>query len=565
MGILDFLAKATKTEQDRQAGMQASALGRTAASAAWDAEKISRDIEAARRKQNPEEAAQEKCWGSGQYDPEQIARDINAARRKQNPEHAHAGESNVPILSGLATEPIFRQLSPQSLSNVATYLKWEPLVSSAPARLLSELAPDERMCWLDEHRPELQKHLSWVGTPIFSHMFGNARSYRDIVLSVAEQLRIAVRENADTPEVETAILQKLWKDTLGSLKPEERAALLSKVTAEADRFGPSVRKEVVGFAGLAAAQMSGFGVYILGSTLLGAINSALGLGLGFGVFTGLSSLIAIAIGPLGWAALGLFTMQKLGAPNYKKLLPVIILIAVERATANGVVRLSVDNVNLSCTEQAPKDISATASRPPRIYSKAEKMLFQLRPDNLIQCKRAEELCDRHFLDLSLEEQQVIRKLVEEEQQSALIETEITENNKIEARKQREQVEHEQRVVKKEQKKLQSQIKKRGRSYSKLLPNLRFDTAALERLEWFEKKSISSQIEAELGQMNAGRLVYRDSIANTDPKVYEAKAGSVYRIYFYHENSSTCIRLVGDKDTQESDIKQLRNRARGVFA
>src|ERR1700688_238342 len=57
MGILDFLAKATTTEQDRQVGIQASALGRTGATAAWCAEKISRDIEAARLKQNPEESA----------------------------------------------------------------------------------------------------------------------------------------------------------------------------------------------------------------------------------------------------------------------------------------------------------------------------------------------------------------------------------------------------------------------------------------------------------------------------------------------------------------------------
>ncbi|HSM87230.1 MAG TPA: hypothetical protein VLT16_13815, partial [Candidatus Limnocylindrales bacterium] len=74
----------------------------------------------------------------------------------------------------------------------------------------------------------------------------------------------------------------------------------------------------------------GFGVYMLGSTLLGAINGALGLGLGFGAFTGLSSLISGIIGPPGWAALGLFTVFRLGSPNYKKLLPIVILIAIYR-------------------------------------------------------------------------------------------------------------------------------------------------------------------------------------------------------------------------------------------
>jgi hypothetical protein len=50
----------------------------------------------------------------------------------------------------------------------------------------------------------------------------------------------------------------------------------------------------------------------------------------FGAFTGLSSLISTVIGPVGWAALGLATFIKLGAPNYKKLLPIIILIATQR-------------------------------------------------------------------------------------------------------------------------------------------------------------------------------------------------------------------------------------------
>ena len=51
---------------------------------AWDPEKISRDIETARRKQNPEQTVDEKRWGFDQFDPEQIARDLEAARRKQN-------------------------------------------------------------------------------------------------------------------------------------------------------------------------------------------------------------------------------------------------------------------------------------------------------------------------------------------------------------------------------------------------------------------------------------------------------------------------------------------------
>jgi hypothetical protein len=79
---------------------------------------------------------------------------------------------------------------------------------------------------------------------------------------------------------------------------------------------------------------------MLGSTVLGAINGALGLGLGFGAFTGLASLISTVIGPLGWTALGLFTVLKLGSPNYKKLLPAVVFIATQRALATDGAQVS---------------------------------------------------------------------------------------------------------------------------------------------------------------------------------------------------------------------------------
>jgi hypothetical protein len=77
---------------------------------------------------------------------------------------------------------------------------------------------------------------------------------------------------------------------------------------------------------------------MLGSTLLGAMNGTLGLGLGFGAFTGLSSIISTVIGPIGWAFLGLVTVVKMGAPNYKKILPAVIVIVINRPRENGAVR-----------------------------------------------------------------------------------------------------------------------------------------------------------------------------------------------------------------------------------
>jgi uncharacterized protein YaaW (UPF0174 family) len=225
-------------------------------------------------------------------------------------------------------DPIFETLRIETLSQIAGHLSWNPLVSASPAKGLSQLDATDRLDWLSTHRSDLEEHISWVGTPIFSYALGNGKSYRQIVADLAEQLGVKVAAGASVAEVELLLLEKLWTDALARLTDEQREELMANIAV---RFGPSVKKELLGFAGLAAAQLSGFGVYVLGSTLLGAVNSALGLGLSFGAFTGLSSVISLVIGPIGWAALGLYTIRKLGSPNYKKLLPVIILVASERA------------------------------------------------------------------------------------------------------------------------------------------------------------------------------------------------------------------------------------------
>ncbi len=479
----------------------------------------------------------------------------------------------------MLSDPVFQVLAPEVLDQITKYLKWDPVVSSSPALLLSQSDSKERLTWLDQHRAEVERHISWVGTPIFSYALGNAKGYQQIVADVAAQIDVPISPSMSTPEVETKLLQKLWTDTLSRLGPEEREALLAKVEAVAAQYGPSAKKEMAGFAGLAAAQMSGFGVYLLGSTLLGALNYALGLGLGFGAFTGLSSAISIAIGPLGWAALGLYTIKKLGAPNYKKLLPVVILIASHRAGGAAAIpsAMLAPSANRTAAtviiESLPRPTSSPTPAPPpqvRHHSRAEKTTFQLRPENRPLCQIAEEFFPQtYFLDLRDEDQQAIRDLKAEREQTETEEKRLAKLRAVaerkEARKQRKREQAAQRAAKRQDWKAQGAISRRMKDYSRLLRNLEFDPEALERLEHLAKMGANSQIDEKLGLMNAGQAVYRDSISGTAPTVYEAKAGYDYRIYYYRNGPKIRIRLIGDKGTQDADIAQIRRTARARSA
>jgi uncharacterized protein YaaW (UPF0174 family) len=65
-----------------------------------------------------------------------------------------------------------------------------------------------------------------------------------------------------------------------------------------------------------AAKMSGFGVYLLASTVLGSLTKALGLTLPFAVYMGMSQAIALVLGPIGWphwlAVLSTHSINRIG-------------------------------------------------------------------------------------------------------------------------------------------------------------------------------------------------------------------------------------------------------------
>jgi uncharacterized protein YaaW (UPF0174 family) len=228
----------------------------------------------------------------------------------------------------LARDPIFQTMPSEALFEVAHHLSFKPIFSEKPLRYVKLLHREEQLRWFDTHRLQIEDEVCRLG----SWTLGETKTYARIVRDLAKKLRVKHPASADTAAIERAILASLWNDTIAQLTSEQIAKLKTKASEMAASQGKNLSTELAGFAVITGAQLSGFGVYLLGSTLLGAVNGALGLGLGFGAFTGLSSAISTMIGPAGWALLGLATLVKLGAPNYKKILPIVILVAIHRPT-----------------------------------------------------------------------------------------------------------------------------------------------------------------------------------------------------------------------------------------
>ena len=211
-------------------------------------------------------------------------------------------------------------------------------------KLLKKLPWEERqsLCEILDADSAKPKHiiesLRWNSQSVFGHVLGSEPSYRNILEQTFEKLGI---EDDDywhsKKDLEIMITQHVFQAGLEKMSAQERKEFekeLHKISSEFDKTGDLAGSASL-FTALGAAKLSGFGVYLLASSTLGALSGAAGLAIPFAFYTTISSTIAVVIGPIGWISAGLFAVWKLTGANYKKLIPAIVFIAAARAKLEG--------------------------------------------------------------------------------------------------------------------------------------------------------------------------------------------------------------------------------------
>jgi uncharacterized protein YaaW (UPF0174 family) len=181
----------------------------------------------------------------------------------------------------------------------------------------------------------LCNHIKYLRAGAFGQLFWQS-SWKQVVTDVADHVGIdwlallAGRQWRDlsTHEIEAAVVAKLFHDMFDQLSPEQQ----QKVVMEIQRNGNDPRLEALLLGGgvMAAAKMSGFGVYLMASTVLGGFTNALGLTLPFAVYMGMSQAIALVLGPVGWAALASGAIWTLNQPNWERLALGIVYVSLLR-------------------------------------------------------------------------------------------------------------------------------------------------------------------------------------------------------------------------------------------
>ena len=172
---------------------------------------------------------------------------------------------------------------------------------------------------------------------IFGYVFGGEPTWTQIVQQVAKKLDVDFKEYEIAREVEVRVAQKVMETVWEDMTPKQREEMEEKLRATAAEFdkGKTLAGSASIFGALTAAHLSGFGVYLLGSTTLGAIAGALGVTLPFAVYTTMTSAIAVVTGPAGWIGAALLAIWGLTGPNHKKLISAVLFVCLLRARIDG--------------------------------------------------------------------------------------------------------------------------------------------------------------------------------------------------------------------------------------
>lgn len=177
----------------------------------------------------------------------------------------------------------------------------------------------------------------WNSQSILPYFIGNKPTYKEIVKQVSKKLKVKYKKYETASEIEIKIAQKVMETIWEKMTPEQRIEMEEELRKTAKKFDKieDLFKVSSMFVALKVAGLSGFKVYLLASTALGATTGFMGITLPFAVYTTMSRAIAVVIGPVGWIGAGLFSVWQLTGPNYKKLTSAILYICALRAKLDG--------------------------------------------------------------------------------------------------------------------------------------------------------------------------------------------------------------------------------------
>lgn len=128
--------------------------------------------------------------------------------------------------------------------------------------------------------------------------------------------------------LESAILDHISQKIQENMTQLQRDAFSREISEKFKDFDDVTKAKLLGAGGvLSVGSMGGFATYTAMSSLLHFISAGT---LGFSAYTAASTVLSLVLGPVGWTTLGAFALIRSSSPKLKKLLPIVITVALIR-------------------------------------------------------------------------------------------------------------------------------------------------------------------------------------------------------------------------------------------
>ena len=192
-----------------------------------------------------------------------------------------------------------------------------------------------------KYQPDHKKYVGVIASEIrafggntFANMLrgGKGPEYKEIVCDVADKLKSPYNKNASIEKVEDAILETVLTQALEKMSESEKQDLLKEI-GEGKNY--SITGPALTTAFITIFRMGGFKSYQLTVIITNAIVKAvLGHGLRLGANAGLTKLMSILTGPIGWFITGIWTAIDIAGPATRVTIPAVVYVAMLRKKYN---------------------------------------------------------------------------------------------------------------------------------------------------------------------------------------------------------------------------------------
>ena len=185
--------------------------------------------------------------------------------------------------------------------------------------------PDHRQYW-DLIAAELQ----CFGANSLATMLrgGEGVLYKEVLTEACNKIKVNYNSDASVEVIEMNLLMKILTDSMENMTPEQLKEIVKDLELKTTDFS----KQAVIAALQAGVRFSGFAAYQVSLIVANAVAKAVvGRGLSLAANVGLTRIIGVVAGPIGWVLTALWTVFDISGPAFRVTMPCIVQVAFLRA------------------------------------------------------------------------------------------------------------------------------------------------------------------------------------------------------------------------------------------